>query len=125
MQNQCERYKVRRPCIKLLRTLINYNLLNKYDFIYWACPPDIGNLPPHIARNMKLDGYEKGVFDLTIIAGNKDILKVWLIEFKYGSNGYTKEQKLIAENTEYIKDIEAIKIKNIEEFHAFIDNNLK
>jgi hypothetical protein len=125
MRKQFERDKVRRPCIKLFRTLINYNILNKYDFLYWACPPDLGNLPQHIANNMKLDGYEKGVFDLTIIAGNKDILKVWLIEFKYGSNGYTKEQKTIAENTEYIKNIEAIKIKNIDEFQLFIDNNLK
>ena len=91
--------------------MIFYNLLKKYDFIYWACPPDLGNLPIHIARNMKLDGYEKGVFDLTIIAGNKDILKVWLIEFKYGSNGYTKEQKLIAENTENMKNIEKTRLR--------------
>ena len=125
MQKQCERHKVRRPCIKLLRTLINYNLLKKYDFLYWACPPDYGKLPKHIANFMKLDGYEKGVFDLTIIAGNKDLLKVWLIEFKYGSSDYTKEQKLTAENIKYIKDIEAIKIKNIDEFQVFLDNNLK
>ena len=70
------------------------NQLNKYPFLYWASPPDHGQVRPWIAQQMYLDGYTKGVFDLTMIAFGKDIVKVWLIEFKYGTNGYTKEQRI-------------------------------
>jgi hypothetical protein len=65
------------------------------------------------------------VYDLTIVAGNETTLKVWLIEFKYDKGDYTKEQKAIAEKSKKIKDIEAIKIKSINDFNKFILDYLK
>jgi len=124
-REQHELLKVRRPCIALLRKLIKFNQLKKYPFIYWSCPPDVGYLSPVQRKSYTLNGYEKGVYDLTIIAGNETTLKVWLIEFKYDKGDYTKEQKAIAENSKKIKDIEAIKIKSINDFNKFILDYLK
>ena len=97
--------------------------LKRYPFVYWACPPDHGKLQPHIAKAYKLDGYSKGDFDMTIVAANQDEVKVWLIEFKYGKNGYTKEQKAIADSCEGTP-VEAIKIYSVDEFEAFVRDNL-
>jgi hypothetical protein len=124
-KEQHELLKVRRPCIALLRKLLKYKQLTKYPFVYWSCPPDVGYLAPYLRNIYKLNGYEKGVYDLTIIAGNESILKVWLIEFKYNKSDYTPEQKAIAEKTTNIKDIKALKIKNIDDFNEFLIKNLK
>jgi hypothetical protein len=124
-REQHELLKVRRPCIALLRKLIKFNQLKRYPFIYWSCPPDVGYLLPAKRTSYTLNGYEKGVYDLTIVAGNETTLKVWLIEFKYDKGDYTKEQKAIAEKSKKIKDIEALKIKSINDFNKFILDYLK
>jgi len=73
---------------------------------------------------MKLDGYEKGVFDLTIVGYGKDVTKTWLIEFKYGKNGYTPEQRAIAQSCDDTP-VEAIQIRSLEEFQIFLKENLE
>ncbi len=72
---------------------------------------------------MKLDGYSKGNFDMTIIGAGSDLTKVWLIEFKYDKNDYTAEQKAIAESCEGVP-VEAIKIYSLDEFQLFLRENL-
>lgn len=104
-----------------LRKIIN--LLRRYDHIYWTCPPDFGKQKPHVAKKLVLDGYSKGNFDMTIIAYSKDIVKVWLIEFKYGRNKYTTEQQVIADSCEETP-VEAIMIYSIDDFQLFVKENL-
>lgn len=106
-----------------LRTMIQLNQLKRYPFLYWTCPPDFGKLKPHVAKKLVLDGYTKGNFDMTIIAYGKDIVKVWLIEFKYGRNKYTTEQEAIADSCQNTP-VEAIKIYSLDEFQLFLKENL-
>jgi len=73
---------------------------------------------------MVLDGYTKGVFDMTIIAANEEEVKVWLIEFKYGKNGYTKEQQAVSDGC-VDTPVEAIKIYTLDEFKVFLRENLE
>jgi hypothetical protein len=73
--------------------MIRLRQLKKWDAVYWACPPDLAALTMPQKMAAKADGYEAGVFDLTIIGARKHLTKVWLIEFKYGKNTYTKEGK--------------------------------
>ncbi len=120
---QYERELVRRPCVTSLRAMIELNQLKRYPFLYWTCPPDPGRKKPHQAHNMKLDGYTKGNFDMTIIAAGSDVIKVWLIEFKYGKNDYTTEQEAIAESCEGVP-VQAIKIYSLNEFQLFLKENL-
>ena len=122
---QHERDKVRRPCIAYLRQVIAYNQLKRYPFLYWTCPPDLGKQKPQVIARMKKDGYEKGVYDLTIIAGDASILKVWLIEFKYGANKLTAEQQVIWDKAASIAGIQTLIIKSYEEFQEFITTNFK
>ena len=123
-KNQFERFLVRRPCIKYLREQINLNQLKRWPFLYWTCPPDHGKMTGKQAGEMKLDGYEKGCFDLTIICADNDNVHIYLIEFKYGKNDYTDEQKEIAIAT-LATPIEAIKIYSIDEFMEFVTGELK
>ena len=123
-RNDYERKLVRRPCIELLRSMRNKNQLKRYPFMTWSCPPDQGKLTPQQRKAAKLDGYEKGVFDLTIIAANETEQRVWLIEFKYDKGKYTTEQKALAEacnNT----PVQALIIKTVDEFEIFLRENLK
>jgi hypothetical protein len=119
-----ERELVRRPCVGCLRELQALNQLQRYPFLYWACPPDFGKQAPHIARKLKLDGYSKGNFDMTIIAANEEVVKVWLIEFKYGKNKYTPEQQAIADACE-ATPVQAYTIYSVDEFQTFLEENLK
>ncbi len=121
---QYERFVVRRPCIKYLREMIALNQLKRWEFLYWVCPPDHGATTPQKAAAMKLDGYEKGCFDLTIIGANSEDIKVYLIEFKFGKNDYTPEQKQIAIGT-LATPIVAMKIYSLDEFIEFIKQELK
>lgn len=118
-----ERDKIRRPAIAYLRQMKNHGQLNKFPFFYWTCPPDMGKQSPQVLFKMKLDGYEKGVYDLCIIAGSLNTLNVWLIEFKYGKNSLTKEQKEIYKSSHNIKNIKVKIIRNIDEFMDFINTN--
>lgn len=122
---QHERDKVRRPCIAYLRQMIAYNQLKRYTFLYWTCPPDLGKQKPQVIARMKKDGYEKGVYDLTILAGNAQVSKIFLIEFKYGANKLTDEQQIIWDKSQSINNIEAIIIKSTEQFKEFIAENFK
>ena len=130
---QHERLKVRRPCIAHLRDMINYKQLKRHQFLYWACPPDMGKLPPYVASAIVLDGYEKGNFDLVIIAvgdkkyiTNPGLIQVWLIEFKFGAGTYTAEQKAIAQVVEPLAaPIKCLKIYSPDEFRDFVTINLK
>ena len=106
-----------------LREIIELKQLKRYPFLYWACPPDFGKVKPWVAAQMKLDGYSKGNFDMVIIATGSDLIKVWLIEFKYGKNGYTVEQKAIADSCEGIP-VKAIKIYSLDEFQSFVKESL-
>lgn len=123
-KQQHERMKVRRPCIAYLRNMIRLRQLKKWDAVYWACPPDLAALTMPQKMAAKADGYEAGVFDLTIIGARKHLTKVWLIEFKYGKNTYTKEQKDVVEAFNNTL-VDTIQIKSIDEFHEFVENNLK
>ncbi len=121
---QYERTLVRRPCVKYLREEIAHNQLKRWPFLYWTSPPDLGRKKPYEAALLKLDGYEKGNFDMTIIVGDESITKAFLIEFKYGKNGYTDEQKAIADKTKGTL-IQALKIYSLDEFIAFVDKELR
>jgi len=124
VRKQNERDLVRRPCVKYLRQAIAYNQLKRFPYVYWSCAPDVGKQPPRVMARLVADGYEKGVFDMTIIAANEKEHRTWLIEFKYGKNSYTKEQKAIAtlaENT----PVQAIKIYSVDEFIELIERDLK
>ena len=125
MANQFERDKVRRPCVAYIRRMLLYKQFNRYPFFYWTCPPDLGKQKPSAIARMKLDGYEKGVYDLTIIVGNSQETKVWLIEFKYGKNKLTTEQQKVFDDALPICNTKSIVIYSLEEFISFAENNLK
>ena len=118
-RNTFERDEVRRPCVKYLRKIKPY-VKGK---LYPICPPDHGNVPPWKAAQLKADGYDKGVFDMNIVHVVGDVTKVWLIEFKYGKNGYTAEQKEIAEMFE-CTPVNTIKIYSLAEFQDWCDKEL-
>jgi len=118
-----ERDLVRRPCVAYLRRMLELEQLKRYHSVYWSCPPDLGKQRPWVAAQMVLDGYSKGDFDMVIIGYDSEVVKVWLIEFKYGKNGYTKEQKAIAESCEGTP-VEAVKIYSVDEFQSFLRDNL-
>lgn len=107
----------------MLRQYRDAGAFKAWDLFYWSCPPDFGKLIPQVAGAHKLDGYEKGVFDLTIIAASAKEMKVWLVEFKYGRGKYTDEQKAIAKSAENTP-VEAIKIYSESEFADFINHSL-
>lgn len=122
-REQHERFKVRRPCVKLLKNYERYKLLNRYQALYWVCPPDLGELNERERMEAIRDGYHAGVFDMTLIASNPELTRVWLIEFKYGKNPYTESQKKICtmfENT----SVECLQIHNTEEFLKFMEKEL-
>lgn len=122
-RKQLERILVRRPCVKLLRQYRDIGAFKAWKLFYWSCPPDFGKITPQVASSHKLDGYEKGVFDLTIVTATSKESKIWLIEFKHGKNGYTKEQKEIATNAENTP-VETIKIYSENEFATFLNKEL-
>jgi hypothetical protein len=104
--------------------MIRLRQLKKWDAVYWASPPDQGALTMPQKMAAKADGYEAGVFDLTIIGARNDLTKVWLVEFKYGKNTYTKEQKDVVEAFNNTL-VDTIQVKSIDEFQEFVENNLK
>jgi len=115
---------VRRPCVKYLREQIALKQLKRFEVVYWTCPPDFGKQTMVNAGRLKVDGYEKGVFDLTIIGVNKWVSRVFLVEFKYGKNKYTPEQQAIADSLEGLSAT-ALKIYSIDEFIEFITKEFK
>lgn len=119
-RNNFERDEVRRPCVSYMRKIKPY-VKGK---IYVVSPPDMGFIKEmwRIAA-MKLDGYDKGVFDMNIVHVVGDVVKVWLIEFKYGKNGYTPEQAEIAEMFE-CTPVNTIKIYSLKEFQDWCDREL-
>lgn len=119
---QLERQLVRRPCVARWWEYIGLNQLNRYTFLQANFSLDFGKLDPKTRGLLKLDGYGKGIFDMTIIAGDSDITRVWLIEFKYDTD-YTKEQKAIAKAVENTP-ITALKIHNVDDFDVFVRENL-
>jgi len=121
MQN--ERDLVRRPCVKWIRSMQSLRQFKRYSSVYWACPPDFGKQKPQVAKKLVMDGYTKGNFDMTIVAANALEVRVWLIEFKYGKNGYTKEQKAVSDLFEDTP-VQVIKIYSIDEFKKFVSDNL-
>lgn len=119
-----ERQLVRWPCVERFRTWRDLGLLKKYDFVYAIIPPDPRKIKPHHVKYLIKDGYEKGVFDMTIIASSKGVVKVWLIEFKFEKAKYTKEQAAIASNAEQT-DVKTLIIRSVDEFDAFLVENLR
>jgi hypothetical protein len=115
-----ERDLVRRPCVDYMRGIKPY-VKGK---VYVVSPPDLGFVAEgwRIAA-LKKDGYEKGVFDMNIVHVKGDIVKVWLIEFKYGKNDYTVEQKEVAEMFE-CTPVNTIKIYSLAEFQDWCDKEL-
>lgn len=120
---QHERLKVRRPCVAWLRTMRAYNQLKRYQSVYVSCPPDLGKQTPKAIASFVADGYESGVYDMTIVAANPGVVKVWLIEFKWGTNNYTKEQSQVAASFSNTP-VTTVKIYSVEEFQKFITENL-
>lgn len=120
---QHERLKVRRPCVKLLRDYQRQNLLERYQVLYWVCPPDLEKLTQRQRMAALADGYHAGVFDMTIIGGNPGQTKVWLIEFKYGKNGYTASQSTVVEGAKGTL-VECLIVRNTEDFLKFIEREL-
>jgi len=118
-----ERDKVRRPCVARLRSCLAQGILKRYPAIAWTCPPDHGKVTPARARQLYLDGYEKGVFDMTITAANHEIERSFLIEFKWGRNGYTTEQAAIADKFQDTP-VTVIKIRDVDEFDKFLKEYL-
>lgn len=120
-----ERDKIRRPSVTLLRTLTLHKQLKRYPFFYWTCPPDVGKQSQATMARMKKDGYEKGVYDMTIIAGNAHEMFVWLIEFKYGANPLTDEQKQTWTKAQNIRNVNTLIIKSYQQFEEFVTLNFK
>lgn len=118
-----ERDKVRRPCVAIIRRMIALNQLRRYKSVYWTCPPDHGRVSIQHASQLKLNGYEKGNFDMTVIAASPEVVKVWLIEFKYGTNDYTAEQENVVNKFDNTP-VKTIKIKSPDEFIEFLLGNL-
>jgi len=116
---QPERVLVRRPCVAFLRECRDKGLFRHWDFFQLISPPDLGKLRKWVATQYWLDGYEKGVFDITIIAAKKDIVKVWLVECKYGSNGYTDAQKAVVKMAQDTL-VQTIKVYSLKEFQDFV-----
>lgn len=121
---QFERFLVRRPCVAHIRAMIELKQLNRYPFIYWQCSPDHERVTQAVARNLKFDGYEKGCFDMIVIGASGEVLKTWLIEFKWGKNDYTNEQKYVA-NMSVGTPVECLKIYSRDEFIDFVDRELR
>jgi len=121
---QNELILVRRPCIKYLREQKALNQLKRFEVVLCSCPPDLGKQSPARIKKAKLDGYEKGVFDLTIIGVNKWVSRVFLVEFKYGKNKYTPEQQAIADSLAGLSAT-ALKIYSLDEFIEFITKEFK
>ena len=121
---QHERLKVRRPCVKEIRQLRAINYFKRWKFFHVIVPPDPGLLTGKQKTDYKLDGYEEGVFDMTIIAADEKTVRTWLIEFKWQYNGYTDSQKeVIKAATD--TPVECVKIKSLSEFRKFIAENLR
>ncbi len=119
-----EKLKVRRPCVAYFRKQRDLNQLKRYSFIQCICQPDYGKKNDWEKNLMVLDGYEKGVFDMTLICGNENTVRAFIIEFKWGKNDYTDEQKAYADKAAGTP-IVAMKIYSIDEFIAFVDKELK
>lgn len=122
-RKQPERDKVRRPCVKIWRDCKKQNLFKRYDYVQGFFTIDQGLLTPIQKSNAKKDGYEAGVYDFYVIAASKDIMKVWLIEFKYDTNDYTTEQAEVAEGFEDTP-VTCLKIYNPGQFTDFLKENL-
>ena len=114
---QHERLKVRRPVVKFMRKM---RALNQFKYrLTWICHPDSGSLSGAKQNAFKLDGYEKGVFDMIIIASDGDVVvKVWMVEFKWDKNGYTDEQQAVADMFEGTA-IKCLKVYSPDEFKEF------
>lgn len=114
---QHERLKVRRPIVKFMREM---RALNQFKYkLTWICHPDSGSLSGATAAAFKLDGYEKGVFDMTIIASDGEVgVKVWMVEFKWDKNGYTDEQQAVADMFEGTP-VQCLKFYSLDEFKEF------
>lgn len=121
---QKELLYIRRPCVKYLREVISLNQLKRFEFLYWTCPPDMGKQTAVRAGILKLNGYEKGNFDMLIIGSNKWANKVFLIEFKTEKGKYTPEQQAIADKAKGTAATVLI-IRNIDEFKEFVERELK
>jgi hypothetical protein len=114
-----ERDKVRRPCVAYMRKIKPF----VKGVIYVVCPPDHGNVEPWRAAQLKADGYDKGVFDMNVIHVIGNVVNVWLIEFKYGKNDYTHEQREVAEMFE-ITPVNVMQIYTLQEFQDWCDREL-
>jgi hypothetical protein len=114
-RKQHERLEVRRPIVAFMREMKE---LNQFRFpLTWTCPPDSGALTGATAASFKADGYERGVFDMTITASD-GVAKVWMVEFKWGNNGYTDEQQAIADMFEGTA-VQCLKVYSPDEFAEF------
>ena len=119
-----ERDKVRRPCVAAYDELNALGQLNKYETIIFDGRPDYGKASPQHKKSMKLDGYRKGLFDIHLICLNPGgICDVYLVECKYGRNGYTTEQQFTADACEGT-GAKAFIVKNVDEFITFMEENL-
>lgn len=118
-----ERDKIRRPAVKYMRHMVALNQFKRWKFFQWICPPDLGQLSPAQIGSMKADGYEAGVFDMTIIAATPQTTYVWLVEFKWQKGDYTDEQKVFAAAAEGTP-VRALRIYSYDEFKLFVENNL-
>ena len=116
-----EKKNVRHPCVEMITTLRTQ--FKRYPFVDWVCPPDWGKVAPWKAAQLKKDGYKKGDFDMIIMACDNVHARVWMIEFKWGYNKYTPEQKAKAEalNGLYITPMI---IKNVDDFYEFLEREL-
>ena len=115
-----ERDFVRRPCVALISLYQEMGRFDSYPFFEWVCPPDVGKVPIHVAAKFKKDGYRKGNFDMIIIAADELDAVVHMIEFQYGSNGYTAEQKMVADSSKGTP-VFCVKIKSVDEFDAHLN----
>ena len=76
-------------------------------------------------QKMKLDGYEKGVYDLCIIVADNDKSTTWLIEFKWNKGKLTKEQAIIWNKAKGVKGINAVVIRDIGCFINLVEKEFK